>query len=55
MNLVCAQCLRAGRQAWISGPEPRIRRGEQRAKPAVTVTGGEAVCIEHLPSQPDGA
>jgi hypothetical protein len=33
---------------------PVVRRGEQPAKPAVTVTGGEAVCGDHLNPLPNG-
>lgn len=55
MHLACAHCLREGRAAPVYGLErPIVRPGAQPAKPAVTVTGGEAVCNDHLPQHTNG-
>jgi hypothetical protein len=49
MTLICARCIKSGASLPSSGFEPAVvRRGVTRAKPAVTVTLGEALCAEHL-------
>ena len=48
MNLTCARCIESGMAPPAFGTEPLRARGPARAKPAVTVTGGEALCAEHL-------
>jgi len=51
MNLVCARCLREGMAPPTYGTDrrtPADPRSNPPARPAVTATNGEAVCLEHL-------
>ncbi|GAA4635823.1 hypothetical protein GCM10023196_083020 [Actinoallomurus vinaceus] len=47
MHLFCAQCLREGLPLPSFKTEIRARRPE-RAKYAITVANGDALCIEHV-------